>query len=55
MTITHYYCEVNRAADVLANIGVGDLRSLVILSTPVDSLSSILLEDLLGVAWPRLI
>jgi len=53
--VSHCYREANRATDALATMGVDDPRFLVILNSPVDGLSTIPLEEALGMARPRLV
>lgn len=51
----HYYREANRAANWLANKAVVMEEKLSFISVPVEGLSSILLDDIAGVAFPRMI
>lgn len=53
--ISHVYREGNRAADWLANHGVSQSCSLHLYNNPPPLLSRILVEDIQGVAFPRLI
>lgn len=53
--VEHCYREANRAADWLANYGVSLEEKFVLLAVvPVD-LKAILMEDLGGVTWPRMV
>lgn len=53
--IAHIYREGNRAADWLANRGVSQDTDFVILNFIPLGLSSILAEDVRGVAFPHLV
>ena len=53
--IEHCYREANKVADWLANYGVDMVEKFKFLeAVPVD-LRAVLLEDLGGVAWPRMV
>ena len=53
--VAHCYREANRAADWLANFGVTSKEKLVIFTAVPKDLSAVLLEDLSGVAWRRMV
>ena len=53
--VTHCFREANRAADWLANYGVRLVEKFVMLEAVPKDLHAVLLEDLGGVAWPRMI
>lgn len=53
--VEHCYREANRAADWLANFGVELVEKFVLLEAVPSDLRNILLEDLGGVAWPRMV
>ena len=53
--ITHYYREANKAANWLANHGVLIPQSVVLLEAVPKDLLAVLLEDLSGVSWPRMV
>ena len=53
--ITHCYREANRAADWLANYGVLNHQSVALLEAVPKDLHAVLLEDLGGVSWPRMV
>lgn len=55
VTIHHCYREANRAADWLANYGVGLVPKMVILEAAPAGLRDVLLEDLSGVALARMV
>lgn len=55
MRLEHCYRESNRAANLLANIGVDQSNSLVIYDDPPTLLYGILFEDNSRVAWPHVI
>ena len=53
--ITHCYREANKAADWLANHGVLINQSVVLLEAVPKDLHAVLLEDLSGVSWRRMV
>lgn len=53
--VSHVYREGNRAADWLANLGETHPHGIVILEETPLALRRILIEDIQGVAVPRLI
>ncbi|XP_074290582.1 uncharacterized protein LOC141617299 [Silene latifolia] len=53
--IDHVFREANRAADWLANEGITASPHVTYLEQPPDGLRTILREDILGVAFPRLV
>lgn len=55
VVVQHCYREANRAADWLANYGVGLSPKLVIMEAAPPGLRTVLLEDLSGVALLRLV
>lgn len=55
VSIQHCYREANRAADWLANYGVGLSPKMVLLEAAPAGLRAVLLEDLSGVALARMV
>lgn len=55
MKISHCYREANKAADWLANHGVGLNQPLSLIEAVPKDLLAVLLEDTSGVAWPRMV
>lgn len=53
VVVSHCYREANRAADWLANYGVGLIPKLVIMEAAPVSLRTVLLEDVSGVVLLR--
>lgn len=51
----HYYREDNRATNWLANQGVLQTTKLDLIQVPPLELDRLLHQDLVGVAWPRLV
>ena len=52
LRVQHCYREANHAADWLANEGALNPSKRVVISSPPPARAKILLEDLMGVAWP---
>ena len=55
VTIGYCYREANRAADWLANFGVQLEQKWVSFGAAPKDLRAVLLEDLSGVAWSRMV
>lgn len=55
IAIEHCHRESNQAADWLANMGVRTIEKLVLLEADAKDLHAILLKDLSGVAWARMV
>ncbi|PWA90722.1 non-LTR retroelement reverse transcriptase [Artemisia annua] len=53
--LEHCYRESNIAADWLANHGCEQEERLCMFDSPPPELGSIILEDVKGVAWPRVV
>ncbi|XP_074318679.1 uncharacterized protein LOC141655501 [Silene latifolia] len=53
--VEHVFREANRATDWLANAGVHSSTSSTMFDSPPSELRTILREDVLGVAFPRLV
>ena len=53
--VSHCYREANKAADWLANHGVGLNQPFSLIEAVPKDLLAVLLEDTSGVAWPRMV
>jgi ribonuclease HI len=53
--IIHVYREVNRCADMLANMGSDDISGIEFFDNPPSKVLQIVDDDVRGVSFPRLI
>ena len=53
--LNHSFRELNRVADCLANIGVTHTVPCELFESPSPSVSKLVMEDIVGLAWPRVI
>ena len=52
--ISHCYCEANKVADTLVNMGCNITSGLVVYDCPPPEVQEVLFADSIGVGWPRL-